>query len=58
MMYDLARVERQRRATQKESPAGTRSSMRMCTGECRLKRSIAQFKGGSNVCIRCARRTA
>ena len=32
--------------------------MRKCTGVCRRRKSIGQFKGDSTVCIRCARRAA
>lgn len=35
---------------------GLYTPMRRCTGECHRKRSIAQFKDDSTVCIRCARR--
>lgn len=45
------RAERQ----DKPSPA-VYSPMRTCAGECRVRRSIAQFNGDSAMCKQCARR--
>jgi hypothetical protein len=55
-MYDLARVERLHRAIKSESSAGAWTGMRSCTGGCKRRRSLGQFKGDSTVCIRCAPR--
>jgi hypothetical protein len=57
MIYDLSRVERQHRAIQREPSVGGYSPMRHCKGECKRRRSIAQFAGDSLPCLRCARRS-
>jgi len=59
MMYDLARAERQHRAINKDNPTGPAAGfhgMRTCTGTCKRRRSLMQFKAGSTVCQRCTRR--
>lgn len=56
MIPDLSFPDRQHRAIQRESAVGVYSPMRKCVGHCNRRRSIAQFKGASAVCIRCARR--
>lgn len=57
MRWDESQAERQHRAIKAESNAGYYSPMRMCAGPCKRRRSIGQFVGASNVCIRCARRS-
>lgn len=60
MIYDLARSERIHLAIQSEkAPVGIKTAMRKCVGpDCNRLRSIAQFVGASNLCIRCVRRAS
>jgi len=58
MMPSPSSVERQHRAIQEEKPVGNYSPMRHCKGECKRRRSIKQFVGDSQLCIRCVRRAS
>lgn len=51
-----ALTDRLHRAIGNETNVGGYSPMRHCRGECKRRRSITQFVGSSDVCIRCARR--
>lgn len=54
-IHDSA-TENLHRAIQRESSVGGYSPMRHCKGECKRRRSITQFAGASQICMRCVRR--
>lgn len=60
MIYDDSRTERIHLALRaSKPPVATQTKMRKCVGtQCNRLRSIGQFSGDSNLCIRCVRRSS
>lgn len=56
MRANPATTENRHRAIQNEKNVGGYSPMRHCKGECKKRRSIMQFVGDSQFCLKCTRR--
>lgn len=54
-MRDPGKVMQEHYDLQKVSPIGNPPKLRKCSA-CTARRSIAQFKGASTMCLQCVRR--